>query len=100
MEATNEKQVSSMAEANQFVFTYEELVELMLEKQGITEGIWALYLRFGLAAANVGPSPDSLQPAAILPVVEIGIQRAGELTSVSVDASKRSKKPARKSRGS
>jgi hypothetical protein len=75
-----------MAQAQQYTFTYTELVELMLRAQGITSGIWSLYVKFGLAAANVGPSPESLQPAAILPILELGIQRAEELTSIAVDA--------------
>ena len=75
-----------MAQAQQYTFSYAELVELMLRAQGITSGIWSLYVKFGLAAANVGPSPESLQPAAILPILEVGIQRAEELTSIAVDA--------------
>jgi hypothetical protein len=75
-----------MAQAQQYTFTYAELVELMLRAQGITSGIWSLYVKFGLAAANVGPSPESLQPAAILPILELGIQRAEGLTSIAVDA--------------
>ncbi len=77
-----------MAEAQQIVFNYKELVELMLEKQGITEGLWAFYAKFGLAAANVGPGPEALQPAAIVPLLEIGVQRADQPSSLTVDASK------------
>ncbi len=75
-----------MAQAQQYTFTYAELVALMLRAQGITSGIWSLYVKFGLAAANVGPNPESLQPAAILPILEVGIQRAEALTSIAVDA--------------
>jgi len=83
-----------MAEAQQIVFNYTELVELMLEKQGITEGLWAFYAKFGLAAANVGPGPESLQPAAIIPLLEVGIQRADQATSLTVDAARLAKKEA------
>lgn len=81
-----------MAEAQQYTFTYKELVELMLRAQGITQGIWALYVRFGLGAANMGPNPESLQPAAIIPLLEIGLQKSDELTNVSVDAAELTKK--------
>jgi hypothetical protein len=75
-----------MADATQYVFSYREVAEMLVRKQGITEGIWGLYVRFSLAAVNVGPSDESLQPAAIVPLAEIGIQRFEKLNNLSVDA--------------
>ena len=75
-----------MAEAKVFTFTYQELAEMMVRKLGLSEGLWGVYVRFGLQAANVGPGPEDLKPAAILPVLEIGLQRFDEPSSLSVDA--------------
>ncbi len=77
-----------MPEPTQFVFTHREIVELLLKKQEIHEGIWGLYVRFGLKAANVGSSPADQLPAAIVPVLEIGLQRGKEEGALFVDAAK------------
>lgn len=75
-----------MAETKQIAFTHKEVVEALLKQQGIHEGIWSLYVEFGLGAVNVGGSEDSVLPAAIIPVVKIGIQKADKVNNLSVDA--------------
>ena len=75
-----------MAEANQIVFSFHEVVEALLKKQGIHEGIWGLYVEFGIGATNAGPSLDQLNPVAMVPVMKLGIQRAAELSNLSLDA--------------
>ena len=77
-----------MADANQIVFTHKEVVECLVKKQGITEGIWGLYIRFGLNAANIGPTADEFVPAAIVPIVEIGLQKMDKVSKIAVDAAK------------
>jgi hypothetical protein len=68
-------------------FTYKELVSLMIEKRGITEGLWGIYVKFGIAGANLGPTPELVVPAAVVPVLEIGLQEFAEAGPLSVDAS-------------
>jgi hypothetical protein len=76
-----------MAEVRQYVFTYEEIVETLIKKQGIHEGLWGIYVRFGLAAGNVGEAATgNFLPAAIIPVHEIGIQRFDQPSNLTVDA--------------
>ena len=78
-----------MAEAIQYMFNHKELVELMIKKQGLHEGIWSLSVRFGIHATNFGPSPEADQyPTAIVPLMEIGIHRAEKETNIAVDAAK------------
>lgn len=81
-----------MPETTQFIFTHKEVVQALLARQNITSGIWGLYLKFGIAATNIGPSPSDLNPAAIVPVLEIGLQRFEEVNNLSVDASRSEKK--------
>ena len=76
-----------MAEATQYVFNHRELVTVLLKHQCIHEGTWQLLVNFGFAAVNVGPNPSELNPAAIIPVTGVGIQRATESNSLCVDAS-------------
>lgn len=78
-----------MPEATQFVLTHKELVELLIKKLDIHEGIWGLSVKFGLGAANIGPTPTSdLMPAAVIAVLEIGIQKFDTESNLSLDASK------------
>ncbi len=80
-----------MPEESKFVFSHKEIVEAMIKKQNIHEGIWRLYVEFGLGGGNVGPSPDQVVPTAFLGVLRIGILRAKAETTedaLSVDAAK------------
>ena len=77
-----------MAESTQIVFKHKEVVEALLKHHGLHEGIWGLFVRFGLAAGNVGPTDEELTPAAIIPVLEIGIQKFEKESNIAVDASK------------
>jgi hypothetical protein len=77
-----------MPETTQFAYKHKELVEILVKAQGLHEGIWGLFVRFGLGASNVGPSEDQLQPAAVIPILEIGLQRFEKETNISVDAAK------------
>jgi hypothetical protein len=76
-----------MPEISQVAFKHTEIVELLLKRQGIHEGIWGLFVKFGLGAANVGATEAELNPAAIIPVLEIGLQKFEKVTNISVDAS-------------
>jgi hypothetical protein len=76
-----------MAESTQFMFSYKEVVTALLKQQGIHEGIWSLATSFGIGAINAGPNTEQLSPAAIVPLLAVGIQKGTELNNLSVDAS-------------
>lgn len=77
-----------MAEATQIIFSHKEVVTALIKQQKIHNGIWMLAINFGFGASNVGQTPDGtdLNPAAIVPVIGIGLQKAAELNNMSVDA--------------
>jgi len=77
-----------MAESTQMVFKHKEVVEALIKHQGLHVGIWGLYIKFGLGAMNFGPSPSELLPAAVVPIIEIGLQKFDEENNISVDAAK------------
>lgn len=83
-----------MAEATQITFKHEELVELMLKKQGIHEGIWGLFVNFGFSASNIGPTDTEVSPAAIVGILGIGLQKFDKASNIAVDAAKVNPKPA------
>jgi len=82
-----------MAESKAIIFNFKEIAEALVKKQGIHEGIWGIYVEFGISAANINASDDpdkqkTLLPAAIIPVLKFGIQPFADETNLSVDASK------------
>jgi hypothetical protein len=77
-----------MAEATQLVFSHKEVATALVKAQGLHEGVWGLYIKFGIAGANVGMNATEVQPAAIVPILEIGLQKYDEENNISVDAAK------------
>lgn len=75
-----------MPTPTQFTFTHKEIAELLVREAGLTEGIWGLQLRFGMSATNFGPSDEELNPAAVIAIIQIGLQRFDALNNLSVDA--------------
>ncbi len=75
-----------MGEATQISFKHIEVVEMLIKKQGLHDGIWGLFIKFGLGATNVGNSEAELVPAAIITVMEIGLQKFEKVTNLSLDA--------------
>jgi hypothetical protein len=77
-----------MAEPTQIVFKHREVVEALLRHHGLHEGIWGLHVRFGISAMNVGTTDADLMPAAIIPILEIGLQKFEKENNIAVDAAK------------
>lgn len=77
-----------MAETTQILFSHKELVTALIKDQGIHDGIWGIYVNFGIQGLNAGPSANEIVPAALVPIVNIGIQKFEAETNISVDASK------------
>lgn len=75
-----------MPEPTQITFSHKEVVVALLKEQNIHDGIWALYVKFGLKAANVGAADEDLLPVAIIPIVAIGLQRSDKTSNLAVDA--------------
>jgi len=77
-----------MPEVSTIVFSFKEVVIALLKAQGIHEGYWALTVRFGLNATNIGANEDEVRPTAMIPILELGLQKAEKETNISVDAAK------------
>lgn len=75
-----------MPEAAQYKFSFQELAEMMVDRAGVQEGLWGIWINFGIAATNAGENEESLKPTAIVPILEIGLQRFEKPTNLSVDA--------------
>lgn len=82
-----------MPESGQIIFSYKEIAETLVKAQGLHDGIWGVFLKFGLNAANIGENEAALRPAAIIPVLEIGLQKMDKESNIAVDAAKVNPKP-------
>jgi hypothetical protein len=77
-----------MAEPDRFTYTYAEVAEALIKQQNLHEGIWTVSLKFGLGATRGGPSELEAVPAAIVPVLSIGLSKVGKESQNAIDAAK------------
>jgi hypothetical protein len=77
-----------MPESTNITFTFHEVVTALIKAADLHDGIWGLFARFGLAATNVGESENLIRPAAIVPLVELGLQKFDKESNIAVDAAK------------
>ena len=75
-----------MSESEKMTLSHSQVTEALIKYNNIHEGLWGLYVEFGIAASNVGPSPDQLNPAAIVPVLKIGLQKFDKPNNMTADA--------------
>ncbi len=89
-----------MAEATMYMFELQEIVEALIKRQGLHEGLWGLSIEFGLGAANIptGPDGQTLMPAAINIVQHIGLKKHDVPSSLTVDAAEVNPAPKRAKR--
>ncbi len=76
-----------MPEIKNIEFDYKEIAEALVRFANIHNGLWGVAIKFGLQGTNIGTSPDDLMPAAIVPVVKLGLQSFEEPNNLTVDAS-------------
>lgn len=82
-----------MAEPSQIIFTYKEVAEALVKQQGLHDGIWGLFFKFGIQGANMGPNDTDLKPTVVVPILEVGLQKFDKENNLSVDAAKVNPQP-------
>lgn len=100
-----------MAEkVHQYFFNHKAVVEDLIKRQGLHEGLWMLNLELGLKGANFKVMTEDgivLAPSGILAITRIGITHTKEANDLTVDAaevnplrkpSKNTKRPSKKAR--
>jgi hypothetical protein len=65
-----------MPEISQYQFTHKELLVALVKQAQLHEGKWQLMVTFGLGAANMGPTPETVVPGAAVAVQGVGLTRA------------------------
>jgi hypothetical protein len=77
-----------MPETNQLAFSFKEIATILVKNSDLHEGIWGVFFNFGIQANNVGPNESELRPAALIPIIQMGLMRVDKETNLSVDAAK------------
>jgi hypothetical protein len=77
-------------------FSFQELTLLMIKDRNIHRGHWHLYTTFGLTALHLKQPDGRFFPAAITPVIELGIEETLQPNERSLDAGKVNPLPAKK----
>jgi hypothetical protein len=78
-----------MPELSQFSFSPQEVLELLIKKQGIHEGIWALRFQYILTGADIPyGKTNELVPSAILRIPKFVLQKLEAEKGNSLDAAK------------
>jgi len=82
-----------MDEPTIITLTNRELTIALIKHQNIHEGIWQLYVEFGISAGNIPiaeKDQDTLRvcPAAIVPIKTIGLIKVDAENPLALDASK------------
>lgn len=77
-----------MGEPQIITFSYKELATVLIKHQKIHEGLWSVTVQMGLNAQTikVGPSEEDIVPAAIIPLIKIGIQKHDKPNPLTVNA--------------
>lgn len=75
-----------MAEPSQYLYSFREFAEVLIKHQDLHEGLWGIFVKFGIQGANVGQTDNDLKPAAIVTIAEIGLQRFEAPSNLTVDA--------------
>jgi hypothetical protein len=65
-----------MPEANQYIFSTKEIIELCIKKADLHEGRWTILVGFGISAGQFGPTPNQMAPGVAVVANQIGVQRA------------------------
>jgi hypothetical protein len=75
-----------METPKKITFTHAQVSEALVKYNDIHEGIWGLYVEFGIAGVNVGPTQEDINPAAIVPILKVGLQTFDKANNMTVDA--------------
>ncbi len=77
-----------MSENQQFDYTNQELISLILKQNGIHEGDWVLAAKLTFSAMNIATLADGsdASPAGVVALTGIRIERVSEPQPFSVNA--------------
>ena len=76
-----------MPDIKTIVFNHKEIAEALIKSADLHEGLWQIYVEFGISAANIAIGPDQVCPTALVPISKIGLLKVDKEAPLTVDAS-------------
>lgn len=78
-----------MAEAVQYIFSHTELVETLIRKQELHDGLWTVGFQLGMGIAQVpSPTGGAPVPGAVISILGVSLQKADKEGPNTLDAAK------------
>jgi hypothetical protein len=77
-----------MPETNQYIFSFKEIATALIKFHDIHEGIWGIFVNFGMHAQNMGATENELRPVAMIPIQQMGLVKYDKENNLSADAAK------------
>lgn len=71
----------------QYQFDLVDVAKLLLQKEGINEGLWTIGFNFAVGAIVGGPTPDSIRPTMMVSVDKVMLSRVEGPAPLTIDAS-------------
>ncbi|MBU2830505.1 hypothetical protein [Acidithiobacillus ferriphilus] len=65
-----------MSEISQYKFSLSDVASLLMQKEGITEGLWTIGVGFNISVASAGPDKDHVRPATLVAVDNLVLSKA------------------------
>lgn len=76
-----------MSEISGLDFSHQDVLKALLKSADIHEGIWSLGVKFGITGVNIQlPGSPNVDPAAIVNLANLRIEKATELGPLTADA--------------
>ena len=76
-----------MADATQYTFSHQALTKLLIQEQGLHEGIWMLAFQLGIGNGQApSPTGGDTVPATIISILSVGLQKADKEGPMALDA--------------
>lgn len=84
-----------MVEVTQYTFSWAEIAEMLIKRQGIHEGEWTASVEFAINAGALGPTPNEAKPGLMVIGNNLMLSKALPNTPshLVVDAAKVNPKP-------
>ena len=78
-----------MAEVMQYNFEHKDVIETLIRKQDLHDGVWTISFQLGMGVTKANsPTGGDPVPAAVVSILSVGLQKVDKEGPLAVDAAK------------
>lgn len=81
-----------MPDAALYNFPLAEVASLLMQKAGITDGLWTIGVTFNIGVMMTGPDEDHIRPSALVSVEQLVLSKGTKSGPLTFDAAELSAK--------